>query len=150
MRFQKFARFTEAAVERGVLSLIRPSDTLKVLLTNELPPRDAATRADLAELPALNGYPDGGEAIDIVESAFSRDDLMYRLVLGKDVVFTARGGPLGPFRVVTLYNATPPFPAVDLIAWWARDKPITLEDEEGVSDSFTVSFDAIAGVLTLA
>jgi hypothetical protein len=119
------------------------ADTLKVLLTNTAPVATNSIKANLTEISAGNGYTAGG-----TQAAFSsgaQTTGTYKLVLG-DVVFTAAGGAIGPFRYVDLYNDTPTAPADPLIAWWDYGSAITLQDGE----TFTVDFDASAGVLTLA
>ena len=52
------------------------------------------------------------------------------------VVFTASGGTIGPFRYAVLYDDTPTSPADPLIAWWDYGSGITLNDGE----TFTVKF----------
>jgi hypothetical protein len=53
----------------------------------------------------------------------------YKLVLA-DVVFTAAGGSIGPFRYDVLYNDTPTSPADPLIGWWDYGSAITLAGHE--------------------
>lgn len=109
------------------------ADTLKVYLTNTAP--NAAThavKADLAEIAAGNGYTAGG--VD-VQNAVSRSGGAVS-VLGTDVVFTAAGGSIGPFRYAVLYNNTPTSPVDPLIQFWDRGSSVTLADGQ----SFTVDF----------
>lgn len=141
----KFTSFLAALARHGAMGLIRPTDTLKVMLTADRPPASVAQAADLAEIEPGNGYPAGGLPVGIVSSGFDREAGEYRLVVDESASLIARGGPVGPFRCVVLYNATPPVPAVDVIAWWERAKPITLEED---GDRFTIDFDG-TGVLKL-
>ena len=62
-----------------------------------------------------------------------------------DLVLTASGGTVGPFRYIYVYNDTPTSPADPLIAYWDYGSSITLNSGE----TFTITFDA-AGILTLA
>ena len=62
-----------------------------------------------------------------------------------DLVLTASGGVVGPFRYIYVYNDTPTSPADPLIAYWDYGSSITLNSGE----TFTITFDA-AGILTLA
>jgi hypothetical protein len=138
--FNKFQQFTEDLAEK-VHSL--GADTLKVMLTNSAPVATNSIKANLTEISAGNGYTAGGTAATISSSAQSTGT--YKLVLA-DVVFTASGGSIGPFRYAVLYNDTPTSPADPLIGWWDYGSSVTLADTE----TFTVDFSADNGVLTLA
>lgn len=140
--FVKFQAFTEHLAE-GVHNL--GSNTLKVLLSNGAPDAAAdAVKADLpSELGTSGGYTSGGSAITITSSAQSAGT--YKLV-GNDVVFTASGGTIGPFRYTVMYNDTPTSPADPLISYWDYGSSITLADGE----TFTVDFDATNGILQIA
>lgn len=138
--FNKFQAFVENVAEK-VHNL--GSDTLKVMLTNTAPVATNSIKSDLTEISAGNGYTAGGTAATISSSAQSSGT--YKLVLA-DVVFTASGGTIGPFRYAVLYNDTPTSPADPLIGWYDYGSAITLNSTE----TFTVDFDATNGVLTLA
>lgn len=117
------------------------ADTCKVLLSNTAP--NAAThvvRADVTEISAGNGYSSGGASATNVGS---RSTGTFTLA-GTDIVFTASGGTIGPFRYAILYNDTPTSPADPLIGYWDYGSSITLNDTE----TFTVDFGA--SILTLA
>jgi hypothetical protein len=137
--FNKFNQTVEDLLEK-VHNL--GSDTLKVLLTNTAPVATNAVKADLTEISAGNGYTAGGTAATISSSAQSSGT--YKLVLA-DVVFTASGGTIGPFRYAVLYNDTPTSPADPLIGFWDYGSSITLQ----AGETFTVDFDATNGVIQL-
>lgn len=138
--FNKINAFVEHLAEK-VHNL--QSDTLKVLLTNTTPLATNSVKADLTEISAGNGYLAGGAQATVANSAQSSGT--YKLTLD-DVVFTAAGGSIGPFRYAVLYNDTPTSPADPLIGWYDYGSSITLADTE----TLTVDFDATNGVLTLA
>ena len=138
--FNKFRAFVENVAE-GVHNL--GSDTLKILLTNTAPVNTNSVKADLTEISAGNGYTAGGTAVTITSSAQSAGT--YKLV-GNDVVFTASGGTIGPFRYAVLYNDTPTSPADPLIGWWDYGSSITL----AAAETFTVDLDASNGILQIA
>lgn len=138
--FNKINSFVEDLAEK-VHNL--GSDTLKVMLTNSAPVATNTVKANLTEISAGNGYTAGGTAPTISSSAQSSGT--YKLVLA-DVVFTASGGSIGPFRYVVLYNDTPTSPADPLIGWYDYGSSVTIADGE----TFTVDFDGTNGVLTLA
>lgn len=136
--FNKFNSFVEAVAEK---KHDLGADTLKVLLTNTAPVAGNAVKADLTEISAGNGYTAGGSQATQVTSAQASGT--YKLVLN-DVVFTASGGDIGPFRYAVLYNDTATND--ELIGWYDYGSAVTLHDTE----PFTVDFDGSAGVLTLA
>lgn len=135
--FNKFNSFVEAVAEK-VHNL--GADTLKVLLTNTAPIAGNSVKANLTEISAGNGYTAGGNAASISSSSQSAGT--YKLVLG-DVVFTASGGSIGPFRYAVLYNDTAAND--ELIGWYDYGSSITL----AAGETFTVDFDPTSGVLTL-
>lgn len=137
--FNKFQAWTEHVTE-GVHD--HSADTLKVMLTNTAPVATNSVKADLTEISAGNGYIAGGTQATVSSSAQTTGT--YKLVLA-DVVFTASGGTIGPFRYAVLYNDTPTSPADPLIGWWDYGSARTLQSGE----SFTVDFNASTGVFTL-
>ena len=138
--YNKFQVFSENLSE-GIHDL--DTDTLKILLTNSAPVATNSVKADLTEISAGNGYTAGGTQATLSSSSHSSGT--YKLVLN-DVVFTASGGSIGPFRYVVLYNDTPSSPTDPLIGWWDYGSSLTLSDTE----TFTVDLSASNGVFTLA
>lgn len=138
--YVKYQQFAEDLANK-VHDLFGTNDTLKVALTNTAP--NVATHAvlaDITELGAGNGYSAGGT--DIQNDGTETTGTLT--VTGVDVVFTASGGTIGPFRYVVLYNDTPTSPADPLIAYWDYGSSITLQSTE----TFTVDFGA--SILTIA
>lgn len=136
--FNKFNAFVEDLAEK-VHNL--GSDTLRILLTNSAPSASNSVKGDLTEISAGNGYTAGGTAATTSSSAQTSGT--YKLVLA-DVVFTASGGSIGPFRYAVLYNDTST--SDSLIGYWDYGSSITL----ATTETFTVDFDATSGVMTLA
>lgn len=136
--FNKFNSLVEALAEK-VHNL--GSDTLKVMLTNTAPSPSNTVKADITEISAGNGYTAGGTAATI--SSSSQTSGTYKLVLA-DVVFTASGGSIGPFRYAVLYNDTAA--SDELIGYWDYGSSLTL----AAGETFTTDFDATNGVLQLA
>ena len=115
-------------------------DVIKVYLTNATPSTSADTiKTDLAEISAEHGYAAGGDDITNVWS----ETAGVGTLSGTDVVITADGGTIGPFRYVVIYNDTQTSPADPLIAWWDYGSSITLADGE----TFTIDFGA--SILTI-
>lgn len=129
--YNKFNAFVEHEAEK-VHKL--DTDALKIILVNSPAPVATNTvKADLTEISAGSGYAAGGSAAAQTTSAQSGGT--YTLAASQ-VVFTASGGTIGPFRYAVLYNDTPTSPADPLIAWWDYGSSITLQDGE----TFTVQF----------
>jgi hypothetical protein len=117
------------------------ADTLKVLLSNTPPNTSThAVRADVTELGAGNGYSSGGAAATNVGTRSGGTVT----VAGTDIVWTASGGTIGPFRYAELYNDTPTSPADPLIGYWDYGASITLQ----IGETFTVDFGA--SIFTIA
>lgn len=138
--FNKFQQFVED-LANGVHDLIGTQHTLKVYLSNATP--DAAAdlvKTDLAEIAGGNGYTAGGH--DTQNDGTESGGIVT--VTGVDIVITAAGGTVGPFRYAVLYNDTPTSPADPLIGWWDYGSALTLQDTE----TFTVDFGASLLTLT--
>ena len=129
--YNKFLDFSEQ-LTRG--THLWASNTFKVALTNTLPV-NTNTTWNVTDHPAptsASGYTAGGTAttISVAEAAGTTT------VQGTQVVFTAAGGQIGPFRYAVLYNDTATSPADASVAWWDYGSSITLNDGE----TFTVKF----------
>lgn len=136
--FNKFNSFVEALAEK---THNLGSDTLKVMLTLAAPVASNTVKANLTEISAGNGYTAGGTATTISSSTQTAGT--YKLVC-TDVVFTASSGAMADFRYAVLYNDTATND--ELIGWWDYGSTVSLASGE----TFTVDFDASAGVLTIA
>jgi hypothetical protein len=127
--FNKFQDFSEQ-LTKGTQNF--GTDTYKVALSNTLPVNTNTVLADITQISAGSGYTSGGTATTITVSETSGTTT----VSGTQVVFTASGGSIGPFRYVVLYNDTTSSPNKPLVGWWDYGSSITLADTE----TFTVKF----------
>lgn len=135
--FNKFNSFVEALAEK-VHNL--QSDTLTVALTAAAN-APVATNTKLSDLTQISYTNCSSRALTVTSSAQSSGT--YKLVI-TDLVLTASGGSVGPFRYVVLYNDTATND--ELIGWYDYGSDVTLASGE----TFTIDFDATAGVLTIA
>jgi hypothetical protein len=127
--FVKYECFSETLAEKAHN---HDTDVLKVALTNTAP--NVATHTTLAsitEISAGSGYTAGGED---TQNATSRSGGTTS-VTGVDVVWTASGGTIGPFRYVVLYNDTT---SDNLIGYWDYGSSVTLQ----IGETFTTDFGA--------
>jgi len=127
--YNKFNDFSEQLVE-GVHDF--GANTYKVALSNSAPIAANSVLADITQISGTNGYTTGGTATTISLSETGGTTT----VSGTQVVFTASGGSMGPFRYIVLYNDSSTSPLDALVAWWDYGSGITLADGE----TFTVKF----------
>lgn len=138
--FVKFQDFVEQ-LAKGVHQLHAAGHTLKVMLTNTAP--NAATntvKADLTEISSGNGYTAGG--VDIQNDLSESGGTVTATAV--DVVITASGGSIGPFRYAVIYNDTPTSPADPLVSYYDYGSSISLADGESLTIDFGASFFTLA------
>ncbi len=128
--YNKFDIFVEDLMNK-VHQLFGTEDLIEVYLSNAAPATTNTLKANIAEITNENGYPN---PVGVTPNS-SRSTGTYTLG-ATDVVITASGGTIGPFRYVILFNNTPTTPLDPLIAWWDRGAGLTLQDGE----SFTIDF----------
>lgn len=135
--FNKFNSFVEALSEK-VHNL--GSDVLTVALTAAVN-APVVTNTVLANLTQI-AYTNCSTRV-ITTTSSAQTSGTYKLVL-TDLVLTASGGSVGPFRYVVIYNDT----ALndELIGWYDYGSEITL----AATETLTIDFDGTNGVLTLA
>ena len=127
--YNKFNDFSEQ-LANGVQNFA--TDVYKVALSNTAPVATNTILSDITQIGAGNGYTSGGSTTTITLAEVTGTTT----VSGTQVVFTASGGSIGPFRYVVLYNDTTTSPSKPLVAWWDYGSSITLADGE----TFTVKF----------
>ena len=142
--FNKLNGFVEHLAEK-VHNL--GADTLTVALSNTAPgsettpPTGATTACILANVTQISYTNCSSRAI--TTSASAQSSGTYKLTL-TDLVLTASGGTVGPFRYVYIYNDTATND--ELIGYYDYGSSITLNSGE----TFTIDFDGANGALTIA
>lgn len=136
--FNKFNDFAEQlALKQHDLN----ADPLFVFLSNETPLVTDTTRADIADLATGNGYTAGGAD---TQNTASESPAGTMTVVGVDIVWTAAGGNIGPFRYAVLYNQVGGLASTNkLIGWYDYGSAITLLTGE------TLTLDFGASILTI-
>jgi hypothetical protein len=135
--YVKFQPFVENLAEK-VHDL--GSDQLVVALTNTAPNATDATLSQITEITYTNC-----SSRNITTSTSAQTSGTYKLVVA-DLVLTASGGTVGPFRYVVIYNDTPSSPADPLICYYDYGSSITL----AAGETLTIDFDGTNGLLQLA
>jgi len=127
--YNKFNDFSEQ-LANGAQNFA--TDVYKIALSNTAPVATNTILSNITQISAGNGYTSGGSTTTITLAEVTGTTT----VSGTQVVFTASGGSIGPFRYVVLYNDTTTSPSKPLVAWWDYGSSITLADGE----TFTVKF----------
>lgn len=120
--------------------------TFKVALSNTAP--NAATNAvlaDITQIAATGGYTAGAGGGYAVSGASYTETAGTATFTFTDLVITATGGSVGPFRYAVLYNDTATTPADALIGFLDYGSAITLADTE----TLTIDLGA-SGILQVA
>lgn len=133
--FTKFNSFVEALAEK---THNLGSDTLKVALTNSAPVAGNTVLANITEIAYTYC-----SARTLTVSSSSQTSGTYKLVVA-DLVLTASGGSVGPFRYLVIYNDTATND--ELICFFDYGSSVTLTD----GSSITLDFSASNGLLQLA
>jgi hypothetical protein len=122
-----YVKYQEAVADIHTKKHDFSADAFKFALTNQAPVVGTDNvLLDISEIAAGNGYTAGGGAV-VVASAVQVGGV-FTLATTTDVVFTASGGSIGPFRYVVLYNSTPAGGL--LVSYWDRGSSLTLLDGE--------------------
>lgn len=134
-----FNKFNDFAEQIGLKKINLDTDVLKVYLTNAVPAATDTIFGTPADIAAGNGYTAGGADATAV---WSESPAGTGQLVGTDIVFTASGGTIGPFRYAVLYDDTST--AKHLIGFWDYGSAVTLNSGE----TFTVDFGATVLTIT--
>ena len=116
---------------------------LKIALTNTAP--NVATHtvlADITQISTSGGYTGGaGGGVALAGESYT-ESAGTGTFIATDLVITASGGSIGPFRYAVLYNNTAA--SDNLIGYVDYGSSITLADTESLTLDFTTSIFTIA------
>lgn len=140
--FSKFQDFVDQ-LGRGVHNF--GSHTFKLALTNTAPVATNTVLTDITQISTGGGYTSGaGGGYTLSGVTWVETSGTAKLTI-TDLVITATGASVGPFRYLVIYNDTATSPADALIGWYDYGSALTLADTE----TLTVDFDGTNGVLTV-
>jgi hypothetical protein len=118
------------------------SDQLMVAFTNTLPVASTANQYSDITSPLATTNLSGGTPFNLTTTSYTQLSGTASLILA-DLVLTATG-VVGPFRYMVLYDNAAT--NKELIGFYDYGTSVTL----GNSDTFTLDFDNVNGVLTLS
>ncbi len=136
--FQKFNQFVED-IAKGVHNLATGAITVALCAAANAPVASNSVLANLTQISYTNL---SSRAVSTTSCVQTSGTLKLILV---DLVLTA-SGTVAAFRYVVLYNDTPTSPADPLIGFYDYGSDLTLLNGE----TFTIDFDGVNGVLTIA
>ena len=118
------------------------SDQLMIALTNTLPVASTANQYSDITSPLATTNLSGGTPFNLTTTSYTQLSGTASLILA-DLVLTATG-VVGPFRYMVLYDNAAT--NKELIGFYDYGTSVTL----GNTDTFTLDFDNVNGVLTLS
>jgi hypothetical protein len=137
--FTKFDQFVED-LAKGVHNLSTGTITVALCDAAHAPVAGNSVLGDLTQV----SYTNLSTRVCTGNSAEQTSGTLKLLLT--DLVLTASGGSVAPFKYVVLYNDTPTSPADPLIGFYSYGSDLTLANGE----TLTIDFDGTNGVLTIA
>jgi hypothetical protein len=121
-------------------SLGAAADVIKIMLTDTAPVATNTVKANITQISGTNGYTTDGNVCTV--TSWTQTSGTLKWIVGSPTLWTAAGGTIGPFRYAVIYD----FTTGNLIGWYDYTAEITLQ----IGDTFTVTLDAVNGVLQIA
>jgi pantothenate kinase len=140
--FVKYYQFVEN-LAKGVHNFTSDAScTVTVALSNTVGDI-AQTNATLSQITQISYANCSSRVVTNITAEQTTGTL--NLIASNDLVLTA-SGVVGPFQYVILYDDDPTSPADPLIGCYNYGSAVTLQDTE----TFTINFDQVNGILTVA
>jgi len=115
------------------------SHTFKVALTNSAPSASNTILSDITQISAGGGYTAGAGGGYTLSGVGYTESSGTATLTHTDLVITATGASVGPFRYLVYYNDTATSPADALIGWLDYGSALTLADTETLTIDVGVS-----------
>lgn len=132
--FNKFQQFVED-LAKGVHNFTSDSTCTVTVALTAAANAPVATNSVLANLTQISYTNCSSRVVTGITAEHTAGTVTFTAT---DLVLTASGGTVGPFRYVVLYNDDPTSPADPLIGWYDYTSDLTLADGE----TFTIDFGA--------
>jgi len=136
--YNKFRQFTED-LAKGVHNLATDQIVVALCAAASAPVNTNSVLADLTQVSYTNL-----SSRNVTTTSSEQTSGVLNFILA-DLVLTASGGPVAPFRYIVFYNDTPTSPADPLICWYDYGSDLTLADGE----SLTINLDNVNGLFTI-
>lgn len=130
--YNKFQQTVEDMAE-GVYKCSTDQFTVALCEAANAPVATNSVLADLTQISYTNC-----SSRDLTTSASGQTSGTFTHLFA-DLVLTASGGTVGPFRYVVIYDNTPTSPADPLLCWYDYGSDITLASGETLTIDFTTS-----------
>lgn len=137
-----YVKFDKFVLNMGSKVFNLATDQIKVALTNTAPTVASDNQYSNLTSPLATTNLSGGTPFNVTTTSFTQTTGTAKLILA-DLVLTATGA-VGPFRYIVLYSDTATND--ELIGYYDYGSSVTMAS----GDTFTIDFDASAGVLTVA
>ncbi len=106
------------------------SHTFKVALTNSAPSASNTILADITQISTGGGYTAGAGGGYTLSGVSYTESSGTATLTHTDLVITATGASVGPFRYLVYYHDTATSPADALVGWLDYGSSLTLADTE--------------------
>ena len=136
-----FTKIDKFVLNLGKKVVNLSTDQLKVALTNTQPVIATCNQYSDLTAPLATTNLSGATPFNITTTSFLQTTGIAKLIIA-DLVLTATGA-VGPFRYIVLYSDTAT--NKEIIGFYDVGASVTLAD----TDTYTLDFDAAAGVLTI-